>query len=69
MSTVGDIMGTLWCVQYTGGKHEYTGGKHKYTGGLSILNVGEVIGNTVECVWKPQCTEHPQVYTKYPPVY
>ena len=28
---------------------------------------GEDIGKTIEFVWKPQCTEHPLVYSWYPP--
>ena len=28
---------------------------------------GKVIGKTIEFVWKPQCTEHPPVYSWYPP--
>ena len=41
-----------------------------------MINVGKVIGKTIEFVWKPQCTEHSPVYsmistqcTEHPPVY
>ena len=40
MSTVGDIMSTLWNVQYTGGKHKHTGGKALVPWGDIIINVG-----------------------------
>ena len=60
-------------VQYTGGYHEYTGGV-QYTSGISwvhrwyiMINVGEVIGKTIKFAWKDQCTEHPPVYSWYPP--
>ena len=55
-------------VQYTGGYHEYTGGVqftgeyHEYTGDI-MINLGKVIGKTIEFVWKPQCPEHPPVYS------
>ena len=31
------------------------------------IDVGKVIGKTIEFVWKPQCTEHLLMYSRYPP--
>ena len=28
-----------------------------------MINVGKVIGNTIEFVWKPWCSEHPPVHS------
>ena len=45
------------------------GGHHEYTGGCSVhrednmINVGKVFGETTEFVWKPQCAEHPPLYS------
>ena len=33
------------------------------TPGDMMINVGKVIGKIIEFVWKPQCTEHPPVYS------
>ena len=55
MSTVGAYH------EYTGG-FQYTRGYHEYTGEI-MINVGEVIGKTIEFVWKPRCTKHPPVYS------
>ena len=69
------LLPCIMSVQYTGGcavqqgmfntpgAHEYSGGCHEYTGGYQ--DVGKVIWKTIECVWKLQCTEHPQVYSWY----
>ena len=61
--------------EYSGGYHEYTVRYHEYTGGVQytlgvfstlgdiMINVGKVIGKTIEFVWKPQCTEQLSVYS------
>ena len=61
MSIVGDIMSTL------GGSVHW--GDIIGTPGDIMINVGKVIGKINEFVWKPQCTEHPLLYSRYPPVY
>ena len=73
------VCSTMGDVQYTGGISWAQWGNHEYTGVFSTLadimstkgdimiNVGKVIGKPVEFVWKPQCTEHPLVYSWYPP--
>ena len=55
MSTVGDIMSTVGVFS--------TPGDILNTPGDIMINVGMVIRKTIELIWKPQCTEHPPVYS------
>ena len=43
-----------------GEHHEYTEGRSVHRGDI-MINVGKVIGKTIEFVWKPRCTGHPLV--------
>ena len=52
MNTVGDIMSSL-----------STLGDIMSTPGDVMINVGKIIRKTTESVWKPQCIEHPSVYS------
>ena len=59
--TLGDIMSTLGVFS--------TLGDIMNTLGDIMINVGKVIGKTIEFVWKPHYTEHPQCTHDIPPVY
>ena len=59
-STLGDIISTPG-VFSTLGDIISTPGDIMSTPGDIMINVGE--GKTIEFVWKPQCTEHPLVYS------
>ena len=54
-STPGDIMSTLGDIMSTMGVFS--------TLGDIMIKVGQVLGKTIEFVWKPQYTEHPPVYS------
>ena len=46
--------------------HQGISGVHR---GDIMINVGKVIGKTIEFVWKPQCTEPPWHTHAIPQVY